>query len=299
MTHSTRFLPAPLRSRSRFLADLCFAIIGSCGAFDLRAAAPAAPTDAKEWRVDWNSINRGSLRSIVRPAQDIRLSSRAAGIIQRYEAEEGQTIKSGDKILVLDDDQEKAEVDQAEAVLRGAQADLERAESEFERTKPLSAERIYSTKQFADAKFSLEAARSRVAQANAALVLAKVRLANRTITSPISGIFLKKTKEVGESIERFEPVARIIDRSYLEIIVYCDASLYDTLSGTTEVAVQVSKSEDRHVVVQGKVTYIDPIIDSTGTFRIRVRLPSSADIAPGLTAVLLPPQAKLTSNAGK
>jgi RND family efflux transporter MFP subunit len=298
MTHSIRFFPVPARSRIRSLTHFCIATLCCCTAQGGTAAETPAPNDAKEWKVDWNSINRGSLRSIVRPAQDIRLSSRAAGIIQRYDAEEGRTIKSGDRILVLDDDQEKAEVAQAEAVLRGAEADLERAEAEFERTKPLSAERIYSPKQFADSKFMLETARSRVAQAQAAVVLAKVRLANRTITSPINGIFLKKTKEVGESVERFEPVARIIDRSYLEIVVYCDASLYDTLSGRSEVAVQVSKSEDRHVVVQGKVTYVDPIIDSTGTFRLRVRLPDSGDIAPGLTAVLLP-DTKLTANTGK
>ncbi|MBI4659562.1 MAG: efflux RND transporter periplasmic adaptor subunit [Verrucomicrobia bacterium] len=298
MTHSTKFLPGTPRSRLRFFAHFCFAIITLCTAQRIGAVETPAPTDAPESRVDWNSINRGSLRSIVRPAQDIRLSSRAAGIVQRYMAEEGQTIKSGDQILILDDDQEKAEVAQAEAVLRGAEADMERAEAEFERTKPLSAERIYSPKQFADTKFALETARSRMAQAQAALVLAKVRLANRAITSPINGIFLKKTKEVGESVERFEPVARIVDRSYLEIVVYCDGSLYDTLSKRSEVAVQVSKSDDRHVVVQGQVTYVDPIIDSTGTFRIRVRLPSSEDIAPGLTAVLLP-QLKLTSNAAK
>jgi RND family efflux transporter MFP subunit len=298
MTHALKSIPGTPRSRLRFFAHSCFALIVTCTAQRIRAVETPAPTDATESRVDWNSINRGSLRSIVRPAQDIRLSSRAAGIVQRYLAEEGQTIKSGDQILTLDDDQEKAEVAQAEAVLRGAEADMERAEAEFERTKPLSAERIYSPKQFADTKFSLETARSRMAQAQAALVLAKVRLANRAITSPINGIFLKKTKEVGESVERFEPVARIVDLSYLEIVVYCDGSLYDTLSKRSEVAVQVSKSDDRHVVVQGKVTYVDPIIDSTGTFRIRVRLPSSEDIAPGLTAVLLP-QSKLTSNAAK
>jgi len=52
-------------------------------------------------------------------------------------------------------------------------------------------------------------------------------------------------------------------------------------------------------VVQGKVSYVDPIIDPTsGTFRIRVRLPNSEDTAPGYTAVLLP-QNKPLPDGGK
>jgi len=278
---------ALFRQRSRIYAVILLAA-ASCVA--TRADESTAPSETKESRVLWNSINRGSLRAIIQPAQDIRLSSRAAGIIQRYDADEGQPIKAGASIMVLDDDQEKAEVAQAEAVLRGTEAEVGHAEREYDRAKPLSEERIYSDKQFDEAKYALETARSRAAQAQAALTLARVRLANRTITSPISGIFLKKSKQIGESVERFEPVARIIDLSYLEIVVYCDASLFDILSGKGEIAVQVSKSEDRHVVVQGTVSYVDPIVDpSNGTFRIRVRIPSSADTAAGYTAILLPP----------
>lgn len=298
MTRLIRNFPATPLLGVRLVASCCLGAIVFRLPPGLGAAESPPAVSPKESQIDWNTINRGSLRSIVRPARDIRLSSRAAGIIQRYEAEEGQTLKSGDRILVLDDDQEKAEVAQAEAILAGAQADLERALAEFERTKPLSAERIYSPKQFADSKFAMEAAKSRVAQAQAALDLAKVRLSNRAITSPIDGIFLKKTKEVGESVERFEPVARIIDRSYLELVVYCDSSLYETFYGRTEVAVQVSKSDDRNLVIQGRITFVDPVIDSTGTFRVRVRLPESSEIAPGLTAVLLPSM-KLSSQSGK
>lgn len=190
---------------------------------------------------------------------------------------------------MLDDEEERAQVAQAKSLLDGARAELTHAEGEFERAKPLSEERIFSDKQFAEAKYGLEVAKSKVAQAEAALAVAEVRLANRTISSPIDGIFLKKTKSIGESVERFEPVARIIDLSYLETVVYCDASLFGTISAGNQISVQVSKSDESPAaVIQGQVIYVDPIIDpASGTFRVRIRLPKSDSTAPGYTAVLL------------
>lgn len=280
-------MPAFPRFPSRFLPVV--ALVGAmCVGARISAEENSVSPENKESGVQWNSINRTSLRAVIQPANDVRLSSRAAGIIKRYDAEEGQTVKSGDPILALDDDQEKAELSQAESLLQGAQAELGHAEREFERAKPLTDERIYSDKQLSEATYVRETARSRLAQAQAAVDLARVRLANRTITAPFTGIFLKKTKNIGESVERFEPVARIVDLSFLEIVLFCDASLFDTLRKQTEVSLQVSKSDDRHVVVRGRVTYVDPIIDpASGTFRIRIRLPNSPDTAPGYTAVLL------------
>lgn len=237
----------------------------------------------------WNSVNRGSLRAVLQPIQESKLSSRAAGIIERYQAEEGQSVRAGDPIIVLDSDQESAEVAQAEAVLRGSQADLDHAERDFERVKPLSQEQIYSDKQFSDARFAFEAAQSRVAQAQASLALAQVRLANRTIVSPIGGIFLKKTKNVGESVERFETVARIVDISSLAMVVYCDASLFEQLKDFRTALIQVYKNQETFITVTGKVSYVDPIIDPmSGTFRMRIQLPLSRDVAPGYSAILLP-----------
>lgn len=292
-----RPVPSSFMVQLRLFAFVWSAVTAGMTTMRADDLPPPPPDETIESHVLWTNVNRGSLRAIVQPAQDIRLSARAAGIIQRYEAEEGADIRKNAPILVLDDDQEKAELAQAEAVLRAAQAELEHAEGEFERAKPLNEERIFSNKQFAEAKYLLEVARSRLAQAQAAVALAKVRLADRTIVSPFDGIFLKKSKGVGEAIERFEPVARIIDLSYLEIVVYCDASLFGSFKGNNAVSVQVSKSDDSQVVVvQGTVTYVDPIIDpASGTFRMRVRLPASDVTAPGYTAVLLPQSKPVSS----
>lgn len=236
---------------------------------------------------------RGSLRSVLRPAADIQLSARAAGVIEKFHVAEGARLNRGAPILELNSEQEKAELLQAEAAVRGARAEMERSAAELERIKPLIAENIYSEKQLADARAQVEISRARFEQAQAAAIAAKARLSDRTVVSPIDGIFLKTNKSVGEAVERFETVARIIDVSSLEMVVYCDSQYFSTFQNHDTVRIRVLKTAEQQPLVVGQIVHIDPIIDpASGTFRIKVLVPSSAEgAAPGYTAMLLLPPA--------
>lgn len=234
--------------------------------------------------------DRGSLRSVLRPIADVRLSSRAAGIIERFHLEEGAPVKAGDAILSLDMEAERAELAQAEAMVSGATAELARTSAEYERARPLGAENIISEKQLIEARTARDLAQSRLAQAEATRDLAKSRLANRTLTSPIDGIFLKTSKSVGEAVDRFETVARVIDASRLEMVVYADAKYFSAMRSLKRAKVEISLSADKKTFTEAEVSHVDPIIDpATGTFRVKLQLALSEGVAPGYTAFLVPP----------
>ena len=233
---------------------------------------------------------RGSFRSVLRPAIDVSLSARAAGIVEAIHLPEGSTLKSGQAIMSLDSNQEQAELAQAEAASRGAQADMERAKAEFERIQRLREDNIYSEKQFLDARAAAELAQSRYDQSRAAVELSRVRLANRSITSPIDGIFLKTNKLVGEAVERYETVARVVDVSSLEMVVFCDAEFFSLFRTGQQVDVRLFRSAEDQPIVTGTVIHTDPIIDpSSGTFRIKIKIERSAQAVPGLAALLIAP----------
>lgn len=239
-----------------------------------------------------SSMARGSFRSVLRPAMDVSLSARAAGIVEIIRVPEGNLVKAGEPIISLDSDQERADLAQAEASLRGANADLERATNELERMQRLREDKVYSEKQFQEAKAQAAVARSRSEQAAAALQLAKVRLANRDILSPIDGIFLKTNKQVGEAVERYETVARVVDITSLEMVVYCDAKYFSLFKPSQRVDVRVLKSAEDQPLLSGTVFHVDPIIDpSSGTFRVKIRIERSAAAIPGLSAILIAPAA--------
>lgn len=284
-----RTLP-PTVARLRVAATLGGLLLLAGAAPLVAQTPPASNTGGSDTPSLLETLNRGSLRSVLRPSADLKLSARAAGFIEQFHVTEGSPVKAGASIVSLDADMEKAQVVQAEAMLRGAKADFERAQAEFDRVKPLAAEGIYSEKQFIEAKTNTETTLSRVEQAEAALGIAKANLTNRTISSPIDGIFLKSNKSVGEAVERYEVVARVVDVSVLEMVVYCDARLFPSFRGRTDAQVRVLRSPEHQPVVPAKITHVDPVIDpSSGTFRVKLNIIPSGDAASGLSAVLIPP----------
>lgn len=120
--------------------------------------------------------------------------------------------------------------------------------------------------------------------------MARVRLANRSIRSPIAGIFLKTNKLVGEAVERYETVARVVDVTSLEMVVFCDARYFSLFKIGQRVDVRVFKSPEDQPIVQGLVVHTDPIIDpSSGTYRVKIKVERSEDSVPGLAAILIAP----------
>lgn len=255
------------------------------------AAAGAAGPDLNNYALS-SASTRGSFRSVLRPVTDVSLSARAAGIVEVIRVPEGSNVKAGDVIISLDSDQERADLAQAEASLRGTNAELERANAEFERMQQLRQDKVYSDKQFQEARAQAALAKSRSEQAAAALQLAKVRLAARDIVSPINGIFLKTNKLVGEAVERYETVARVVDVTSLEMVVFCDAKFFNLFRTGQRVDVKVLKASEDQPVVSGVVSHVDPVIDpSSGTFRVKVRIEPSANAVSGFSAILIAPTA--------
>lgn len=265
--------------------------------FEIILAAPcaagAAPAEnTPEIYAGEISGARGSLslRAELSPAVNVSLSSRAAGIIEVIHVPEGSPVKAGQSIISLDSSQERAELAQAEASMRGAKADLDHATAEFERTQRLSD--IQSTKDLEAAKTQAAIALSRFDQATAIVDLARVKLANRDIVSPKDGIFLKTNKRVGEAVERYETVARVVDITSLEMQVYCDAKYFSLFKVDQKVDVRVLKSPDKPTeeqpMISGTVFHVDPVIEA-GLFRVKVRIEPSSDAVPGFWGILIAP----------
>jgi len=280
------------RSRIRFqvLASLLLLLGGALARAETLTTKEPASTIPM---IPSGGTPRGSFRSVLRPAIDVSLSARAAGVVDVLNVPEGQEVTAGQPIISLDSDQEKAEVAQAEAAVRGAKAEMERVVSELDRMQSLKDDKIYSEKQFGEARSQATQARSRFEQNEAGLQMARVRLANRTIKSPIAGIFLKTNKLVGEAVERYETVARVVDVTSLEMVVFCDARYFSLFKPGQHVDVRVFKSTEEQPLVPGLVVHKDPIIDpSSGTFRVKIKVERSEHSVPGLAALLIAPAAE-------
>ena len=231
---------------------------------------------------------RGSLRSVLLPREDIKLSAASAGIIKIYHVEEGQRVSAGEVVLELDAREEKAAVNQSESILEGAAAELEKARKDMKRVEKLYKDNIQSEREYEETVYQLAKAESQYKYTQATLETAKIRLDKMKIKSPIDGIFLKKYKSVGESVERLETVARVLDDTRLELVVYCGSHLFGSMHSDTTLNIEILDGPSRGEQVAAEIVYVDPIIDpSSGTFRVKLEISPTETVSAGLAARLI------------
>ncbi len=147
------------------------------------------------------------------------MSPGLAGLVTEVNVAKGQSVRRGERLLRLDDQEYRAQVTLAarsldaaraaaqEAALLAAQAARERA-----RAESLAPQGLVSEQQLEEARTRAEsaeaaqvAARERARQAEAALAASEATLAKTVLAAPFDGVVLDVTAEVGEWISPSPP----------------------------------------------------------------------------------------------
>lgn len=269
-----------LRLRSRLVAGILALAASTVAVLHAQAVTPPSAT----------TVTRGSLRGVLTPVEDLQLSSRATGVIEKFGANEGQRVNAGDLLVQLNSDVERAEVARAEAVLESTNAEWEHTRRELERRTTLRRDSIGSEKEFEDAQYAHQIATARRKQAQADLDAASARLRERAIFSPIAGLLFKRTRSIGEAVERLENVVRVIDASKLQLVVYAGPDLLGKFSENKAARITVDTGPARGEQVAAQIAYIDPVLDpESGTFRIRLHVDPTDKVQPGISVTLQVP----------
>jgi HlyD family secretion protein len=132
------------------------------------------------------------------PVVDIDISAKVSGEILAIKALEGDTVKAGQVLVILDSEQYKALRDRARSQILGAQAEVKLADSEWERAKELYSKNLISQAELEIAEAKLESAQSLLQQAEASLNEAEDALNKTVLKAPMDGVIIRKNKEVGE-----------------------------------------------------------------------------------------------------
>lgn len=141
------------------------------------------------------------------------LSPEVMGLVRRVLVEEGDRVEQGQLVLVLDQEAQKAEVEQRESLVRQQEVDIELQaellairEKQARRSAELVRQRLVD--QAGDdqlqhearmARLQLAASRERLRQSRAALAQARESLEKTHIRAPISGVVTSIAIKVGET----------------------------------------------------------------------------------------------------
>lgn len=119
---------------------------------------------------------------------DVTIMPQVSGQLMKIAVTEGQQVKKGQVLFVIDSRNAQLELEAAQANLQAALAQENSAKLEFESNKNLFDKKIVSSYMLSNSENAFKQAQASVAQAKAAVNRARVNLGFCTISAPVAGI---------------------------------------------------------------------------------------------------------------
>jgi HlyD family secretion protein len=268
---------------------------------------PVTVYEAARGRVEETVTNSkaGTVRSRLRAEISPEIGARVAAL----PVTEGESVEKGALLLRLADEDYRARVELEQRSLEAARAsarqacrEAEHAELELERLQRLVKDQVVSRDQVDRARSqrdvtaaACEAARARIAQAEAALRQAQVQLSRTVITAPFAGVVAEVRTEVGEWITPSPtgvPVPPVIEM-FTPSETYVSAPLDEVHLGKVRVGLPVRITMDAYPdeEMSGRVERMAPYVidvqDQNRTFEVEVAFDAEREartIPPGTSA---------------
>ena len=144
------------------------------------------------------------------PVQEVDLLPQVDGYIKEVKFKEGDIVKEGAVLYVLDGERYQAIVNQRKADLAAAEAEQRRADRYYDRMLKADARGITQLERD-NAEAAADSAKAAVLQAKANLVVAEYDLKKTCVIAPISGQIGKTTAHVGDYVSPSKgALARIV-----------------------------------------------------------------------------------------
>jgi membrane fusion protein, multidrug efflux system len=211
----------------------------------------------------------------VQPIASVAVKPRIDGQIAKVAVQDGQEVKAGDVLFLLDSRQAQAALDQALATLERDRAQLAGAQRELDRLTPLGRKDYASKQQLDAAQTNVDAAQATLKADQAAVEGAQVELSYTTIRAPIDGRLGTVAFKLGNTVRSGDAAALVTLNQLRPIYVAFSvaerhlAELQQAMAaGPLPVTATIPGAQG--VAAKGQVSYLENAIDSeSGTFSVK------------------------------
>lgn len=159
------------------------------------------PSKYRTTLVDRGAINQTvTATGTINPVALINVGSQVSGTVSELHADFNDRVKKGQVLLKLDSTIFDAQVGQAEANIASAQASLRLAQATYQRNQQLVAQNFVSSLALDQSKREMDVANANLKLAQAQLDRSRADLNNSVIRSPIDGVVIKRTIDLGQTV---------------------------------------------------------------------------------------------------
>lgn len=237
---------------------------------------------------------------LITPIKLIPVPAEEAGRLVEVKVRENQQVKKGEILAQIDDRKAVAAQNVAEHKLLAAEKEAGnrisvdyaaaknkvaqvayrkgvQANDKVPGTTPeielfkLKLEEVASRLEMDHAEYQLEIAATSVDVRKAELDAAKLDAERLKITAPWDGVIVKREREDGEWVKPGDPVFQMVQMDQLRIEAFLDgARLSPADVDNRPVSVKVTAAPGQEAAVEGRITYISPLVEAGNRFLVKV-----------------------------
>jgi RND family efflux transporter MFP subunit len=300
--------------RTRTLASLPVILAALTAACSRPAPPVQAPptvevaTPLSQRVADWDDYS-----GRFEPVDAVEVRPRVSGAIESVHFTDGQIVKQGDLLFVIDPRPYAAEVAQAKAQVAGARAQLANADAELKRAKALVGKQLVSESETEVRMAAQQKAAAELDAAEAMLQTKALNLSFTRVTAPLAGRASYRRLAPGNivaadttaltTIVTEDPIRFLFDVPESALLKYKREA-----GGGRESRVEIRLQDETEYRWKGRVDFLDNALDrGSGTIRLRAVVDNpDGFISPGMfgqlrlyamepfDALLVPDQAIVT-----
>lgn len=242
------------------LPVLLVSMLAACGEEEMakkeeKYAIPVETTTV----IQGNVSSFYSTTATLEAPQEANVVSRIAGLIEVINVEEGDRVKKGQSLAIIDAKRQQYDLDRSEA-------EVKIIEQELNRLKKMNNKEFISADSMAKLEYNLQAAIAR-------RDLAELQVKESHVVSPIDGIIAKRYVKAGNMAKEFGDLFYIVNQDELHGIVHLPEQQLTSLRLGQEA--QVFSNQQSKNAINAKVLRISPVVDpQSGTFKVTLAVPN-------------------------
>lgn len=236
---------------------LAIALLIGGGAIYLRMQSNSIPSVVVETATLGPVTRVLAVNGKIAAQDEVQIRATVSGLILALKVGEGDLVIKGAVLAQLDDNQQRAIVQQALSALQHGQTLATQADASYQRYAALGP--VISKSVLQDAQSSREGANQEVSRLTALWDQSVIQLSRYTVTAPMGGTVLLRSAQLGQLADTATPLFTLADLSVLTVETNVDEAYGAQISLGQAVSLQLVGSR---AVLAGKVSFASPRIDA-------------------------------------
>lgn len=227
--------------------------------------------------VELSKVNRKSLNSYlvlngtVEPEKSIKVYTRLSAFVDTLVKEEGDMVKAGDTLAILDDSEIQISYKQSKIQLELAKLNLDDEEKNFERNKELMKKELISEKDFQTSETVFRKAKLEYSNKEEDYRNLSLQLSFTRIKAQNSGYITERLVEKGDKVALNQHVFTIEDFDPLLVKVFVPTS--DVIKLKKQMKADIKSDILKNIIFNGRIKLINPRIDvQSGTVKVTIEV---------------------------